>query len=198
MRSFKRPKGCKTMKIKYLALAAVAFTAISASSANAALTVGDQISVQYFFPDLNSPYSLPNIVIYSGAGQIVGDTANGSGYSSFTLSDNSITLRSTDNYGFSGGAYNGPVLKNLTNSSAFTGWTLASDTLGLSSYFINGNSIGANWQGRSISTSGSATFSGPAGAVPEPATWAMMLAGFGMIGFAARRRRSVKTIVNYI
>lgn len=35
------------------------------------------------------------------------------------------------------------------------------------------------------------------GAVPEPATWAMMLAGFGMIGFAARRRSSVKTTVRY-
>ena len=25
-------------------------------------------------------------------------------------------------------------------------------------------------------------------AVPEPATWAMLLIGFGMVGFAARRR----------
>lgn len=29
-----------------------------------------------------------------------------------------------------------------------------------------------------------------AGAVPEPATWAMMLLGFGAIGFAMRRRQS--------
>jgi hypothetical protein len=28
-------------------------------------------------------------------------------------------------------------------------------------------------------------------AVPEPATWAMLLTGFGMVGFAARRRRTV-------
>jgi hypothetical protein len=27
------------------------------------------------------------------------------------------------------------------------------------------------------------------GIVPEPATWALMIAGFGMVGFAARRRR---------
>ena len=27
------------------------------------------------------------------------------------------------------------------------------------------------------------------GAVPEPSAWAMLLAGFGMVGFAARRRR---------
>jgi hypothetical protein len=29
------------------------------------------------------------------------------------------------------------------------------------------------------------------GAVPEPSSWAMLLAGFGMVGFAARRRRTV-------
>ena len=33
-------------------------------------------------------------------------------------------------------------------------------------------------------------FSGNVGAVPEPETYAMMLAGLGAIGFAARRRRS--------
>ena len=27
-----------------------------------------------------------------------------------------------------------------------------------------------------------------AGGVPEPATWAMMIMGFGLVGFAARRR----------
>ena len=29
-------------------------------------------------------------------------------------------------------------------------------------------------------------------AVPEPATWAMLIAGFGMVGFAARRRRAME------
>lgn len=35
------------------------------------------------------------------------------------------------------------------------------------------------------------------GAVPEPATWAMMLVGFGGIGFAMRRRSKVRTTVAY-
>ncbi|MGI4876370.1 MAG: choice-of-anchor C family protein [Janthinobacterium lividum] len=30
--------------------------------------------------------------------------------------------------------------------------------------------------------------------VPEPAAWAMMIAGFSMVGFAARRRRAVRTV----
>lgn len=36
-----------------------------------------------------------------------------------------------------------------------------------------------------------------AGAVPEPTTWAMMLAGFGMIGFATRRRQQFNTTVAF-
>jgi hypothetical protein len=34
-------------------------------------------------------------------------------------------------------------------------------------------------------------------AVPEPATWAMMILGMGAVGFAMRRRRAVKTTVSY-
>lgn len=34
-------------------------------------------------------------------------------------------------------------------------------------------------------------------AVPEPATWAMMIAGFGMVGFAMRRRQKMSTIVRF-
>jgi hypothetical protein len=32
-------------------------------------------------------------------------------------------------------------------------------------------------------------------AVPEPATWAMMVGGFGMLGFAARRRSGSRTVL---
>ena len=39
-----------------------------------------------------------------------------------------------------------------------------------------------NWSGLTIGT---------AGAVPEPASWAMLIAGFGLVGAAARRRRVV-------
>jgi hypothetical protein len=39
-----------------------------------------------------------------------------------------------------------------------------------------------NWSGLTIGTTG---------AVPEPASWAMLIAGFGLVGAAARRRRAV-------
>lgn len=44
-------------------------------------------------------------------------------------------------------------------------------------------------------TLGSATAGG--GAVPEPATWAMMMLGFGTVGATLRRRAKVKTTVSY-
>lgn len=34
-------------------------------------------------------------------------------------------------------------------------------------------------------------------AVPEPTTWALMLVGFGLIGFAIRKRSNVRTTVSY-
>ena len=34
-----------------------------------------------------------------------------------------------------------------------------------------------------------------AGGVPEPATWAMMIGGFGLIGFASRRRKTARVVM---
>lgn len=65
------------------------------------------------------------------------------------------------------------------------------DNVAANIYRINGNGT--------ISAFGTASSSpvATAGAVPETATWAMMLSGFGLIGFAVRRRQSVKTIASY-
>lgn len=47
-----------------------------------------------------------------------------------------------------------------------------------------------------INGPGAVTF-GNTTAVPEPASWAMMLAGFGLMGFAMRRKSKVKTTVKF-
>lgn len=38
----------------------------------------------------------------------------------------------------------------------------------------------------------------PNGAVPEPASWAMMIAGFGLVGAAARRRRPARPSYTFV
>jgi hypothetical protein len=66
--------------------------------------------------------------------------------------------------------------------------------------FCNFTSVGVEFAGlaKSIDFGGTAGYTGfdnitfgsatPGGAVPEPGTWAMMLAGFGLVGCVVRRR----------
>jgi len=44
---------------------------------------------------------------------------------------------------------------------------------------------------------GTAEFTPVAGPVPEPATWAMMLLGFGAVGFSIRRKRKTALISQF-
>lgn len=69
----------------------------------------------------------------------------------------------------------------------------ASDIMDVSNLSIAGFALGISGLSPTFG-SGSATYSGEltggfAGGVPEPATWAMLVAGFGLIGTIARRRR---------
>lgn len=64
--------------------------------------------------------------------------------------------------------------------------------------------IGSGWSGSfsggvdniayDFGTAGSGSFNFEVAAVPEPASWAMMIAGFGLLG-AAARRRNAKTVL---
>jgi PEP-CTERM motif len=74
---------------------------------------------------------------------------------------------------------------------------IANSFFGLTSdRFIKSIAFGPG--GNGISTGGATAIDnltiGVSGAVPEPATWAMMIVGFGLIGAAARRRQSVRTV----
>jgi len=43
----------------------------------------------------------------------------------------------------------------------------------------------------------SATFNAAQAAVPEPSTWALMILGFGLMGYGLRRRQKISTTVSY-
>jgi hypothetical protein len=93
-------------------------------------------------------------------------------------------------------------LYSVTLSSAVAGfgqsflWTIGERTadnvqITLPPY-PGGRVLGSFDAGTSWSSRGSdRTFRTWMSAVPEPATWAFMLAGFGMVGIAARRRPAV-------
>jgi hypothetical protein len=73
-------------------------------------------------------------------------------------------------------------------SDVLTGPALAVADLSINNFALSLSGLTAPYTaaGGDFQASVTGTF---AGAVPEPATWAVLIAGFGMIGFAARRRR---------
>ncbi len=110
------------------------------------------------------------------------------------------------------GSYNGAAITGL-NPTIFG----ADNFYYLTGQFVSGNGLGFNtaagtnanlfasigrFRVNSLNPFQSgfvtATSSPVAGAVPEPATWAMMLLGFGGIGFAMRRRPKVHTAISYV
>lgn len=90
-------------------------------------------------------------------------------------------------------------LSSIYNSSAnadpLTGGTLMFSGLGtinFSGYDATPGVFTFTAQGNQISSFSAAAISAP---VPEPGTWALMLLGFGAVGYSLRRRRSVGTFL---
>lgn len=101
---------------------------------------------------------------------------------------------------------NSPISLNFSNAAYTRSPLGTSVTISGVATFLNGVAADTNTGNFSLSVSSQGgsptatnfTFTGNASAdavaaVPEPATWAMMLVGFGGIGFAMRRRKSKVT-----
>lgn len=96
-----------------------------------------------------------------------------------------------------------PTYRDLSNAVCTTlgvGTCGATETYSINSVpitagVLNTISISGTSRGNG-SFGGNATFT-PTPGVPEPSTWAMMLLGFGAIGFAMRRRGAVEPRVNF-
>ena len=154
----------------------------------------------------NSVYGVP---FFSGQGNAENIPANNvtvtlPGYGAFgftygsyisSAETYSATLNTGDVFNFSTGATNGtPQFIGFVSDTPLTSASLTS-TAGPNDLTPGGNNQGYGYAFDIINFSlGSPT----AGAVPEPATWAMMLLGFGMVGFAMRKRSNVRTKVSYV
>jgi hypothetical protein len=135
-------------------------------------TVADTTTIGFTEASLSSPTFIETVAF----------TNTLAGLYSITLTTSSPDVDFTSAFlAGLGGPYN---LVEIDDDGTNEFWRLANPvTLGASSYLltINGNNAGAGSLGGSITIRQ---------AVPEPATWAMMLLGFGAVGFAMRRRRA--------
>ncbi len=144
---------------------------------------------------------------------VVADFANGffslTANSAFTFLGNTGTnvLSASFTNGTLTGILDGlsPTFTASIPVSAFTGVTstfftdpmqqLTNFSIGMSD--ANPTVSVVNGQLQSFTAASVGTFgSGPASVVPEPATWAMMIIGFGLVGSAMRRRSPVARVTN--
>jgi hypothetical protein len=83
-------------------------------------------------------------------------------------------------------------LYDLTLASTFTGGFITGSggtVAGAQARFLTALDAGQVYFNLHTSTFPGGEIRGNLGAVPEPSSWAMLIAGFGLVGAAARRRR---------
>lgn len=170
--------------MKKIMLAVASAVALAcAGHAAASINVGDILDVQYHFPSLGTVYSDSGPFAYTGPGQTIGTQ---DGISTVILDGNHVVFSESPGCGEgctqSNASWNGPVVFDLTNLTAFSGWTVWSDTVGITGSFISGGEIGVNWQGAPV-------LGDVVVGAPEPAAWALMLVGFAGLGAGVRARR---------
>ena len=172
---------------KLLIGVALAISLVS-TAAHAGLN-GDTVNVKYYFPNSSSVYQDLGTQVVDSSGAVF----NFMGYFSLNVSDTQIKA-----YDFVFSSYwtpspfNGFVVTNLTNSFS-GGYTVDPSTTmsGLTNpnvTLMSPNSVGVNWNGLSFNEKTVVTLNAVS-AVPEPETYALMLAGLGLVGTIARRRK---------
>jgi hypothetical protein len=183
--------------MKRLMFAALAFTAALSTPASAATIFGSTIGG----PTYNRPLSGAPPVALSAVGtavayQVTAFTVSASGSYTFLMTSLSTNLDSF--LGLHANAFN--PLSALTNAIVYdddsgpgSDSTFTTNLLAGTSYFAIATGFANTDAGEyklDINGPGSVTVGGGGqGAVPEPSTWAMIIAGFGIVGGALRRRR---------
>lgn len=149
-------------------------------------TLGDRVSLQYFYPDLDTPTRSYAAQLVDGDGALFRNVA---GVFDLTVTDTQVIASNfnTDAVWLSG-AFNGFVLTNLDHSFVpFAALGRQTNMAGFSpaNVSISNNVAYVNWQGLSFDEDTQVVLY--LSAVPEPAAYAMLVAG-GLILLLALRR----------
>ncbi|MBU3077849.1 PEPxxWA-CTERM sorting domain-containing protein [Sphingomonas sp. XMGL2] len=162
----------------------VAFTGSTVGGGNIIRASGGQAQVE---GALNGATPNPNDTLaLSGLNfsLVGGNTFNDLEFNVFGGGATSATFVLTDDEGV---VFN--FVQALGNGSNFFGFQgIDGQTIASVSLSFNGTGVGDVRQIRLRE-------SAPAGAVPEPASWAMMLMGFGLAGYGLRNRRRTATVL---
>jgi hypothetical protein len=163
---------------------ASAVLTVLACSANAAVFDNTTVTYQYLFPDTSTVFDHGSYYV-PPAGVTIPNIA-GSPALTLNIQGNDLTLNSAVTGQFAPGAFNGFEITDP--SVTFSSFSLLSNTAlsGSPVLSFDTHDLWVNMQNLGINP-GTVQF---AVNVPEPETYAMLLAGLGLIGFIAYRRKN--------
>ena len=190
------------MRIKLLSAAVLGAALLASPSLAATMIVGSAavsiIGVAANTPSIGVGTTFTNTQ-FSIVGSATGDLVPATGQN-LNLSPLTATVGQAFSFTSSFGDFTGTVTtagsQGPTSNRTVNAYVLGTFTpMGSLAGFLAGPASATfafTQTGTNLATSGSFTFaSPPAGTVPEPQSWVMLIAGFGLVGAAARRRRTV-------
>jgi hypothetical protein len=176
---------------------ALAAAMLSASTAHAS-RIGDLVHALYLYPDTSTVYNdLGTVVI--GASDPTFPDINGAGTFDINLTAGQIVFNFTGTGASFPADFDGVAFVDLTTPFSSASLEPSSDVAGVSAADLSliGGEVFLNLNDASFNAGDQITIDVPEGGgpgVPEPASWALMLAGIGLTGAMARRRgRSLTT-----
>jgi len=160
---------------------------------------GTSVGVNWFFPDLSTNFAAQTVTVGAGPEiQCAGGEAGSNLCTGLTdaasIDIGAQTLALTIDSGtaiWAGATFNGYEFSNLSAGGAWAGYSLATTFSGLDASRISftPDAVFINMQGIAPAAGESFTIT-LTSAVPEPASPALLIAGFGVIACIARRRRA--------
>lgn len=150
---------------------------------------GTSVTASLLFPDTNTVYAGPvSSVVTAGVEFGAGSFAPAAG--SIDVGASSLTFFTNQSATYGTAGFNG---YRIDFAKAIQSVSLAaSSTFSPNSISFSGNSVFFNLSGQSVQDGQFATIN--ISAVPEPATWGMMIVGFAMVGASLRRRSLTPTV----